>query len=132
MTLVGADTLKALPAQCQMDVMFVNATSNSGVSRRLLRELYNKNLVFTCKIRNDNIIKIYQNVSKNRVTFRYNIVSAHSVYLVGTIWYHSDVTIRAGSVEATHFRIAGVRFCPFLPVNKNKTIKIIMTTISVF
>lgn len=47
MTLVGADTLKALPAQCQMDVMFVNATSNSGVSRRLLRVLYNKNLVFT-------------------------------------------------------------------------------------
>lgn len=51
MTFVGADTLNALPAQCQMDVMFVNATSSNGVSRRLLRELYNKNLVFTWKMR---------------------------------------------------------------------------------
>lgn len=47
MTLVGADTLNALPAQCQMAVMFVKATSNSGMSRRLLRELYNRNRVLT-------------------------------------------------------------------------------------
>jgi hypothetical protein len=71
MTLVGADTLKAFPAQCQMDVIFVNATSNSGVSRRLLRELYNKNLVFTCKTRNANSSKYYLQIFKNSASIIY-------------------------------------------------------------
>jgi len=67
MTLVGADTLNALPAQCQMDVMLVNATSSSGVSRRLLRELYSRNLVFTWT--GKNATKVGKNAPVRRVVF---------------------------------------------------------------